>query len=298
MRSVREKRTGCDVLLLLLLPALTCIAQVRIIEGVERDIGFTEMDSTVLRTLERWFQSQLQHASQAAAASEYEADEADALFSLAGLHLNKGTYSAGEEPARRALKIWQRVKGADHKDMMKAKNLLAQLLQFQGKLDEARPLYTELLEVGRRTLGAEDKHTLVYMNNLAALLEAQGHLEEARPLLVDALEGKRRTLGPNHPSTLSSMNSLAALLQEQGHLEEARPLYVDALEGRRRTLGPNHPSTFTSMLNLATLLADVKERDEAAALLRECFEGMQRVLGQHHPHTIMCKEWMDHLGIQ
>jgi hypothetical protein len=94
------------------------------------------------------------------------------------------------------------------------------------------------------------------------------------------------------------MINLAGLLQAQGHLEEARPLYVDALEGRRRTLGPNHPDTFTSMLNLATLLADVKERDEAAALLRECFEGSQRVLGPNHPRTILCKQWMDHLGIQ
>ena len=48
MRSVRERRTGCVVLLLLLLAAVvTRIVQVRIMEGVERDIGFTEMDSTV-----------------------------------------------------------------------------------------------------------------------------------------------------------------------------------------------------------------------------------------------------------
>ena len=67
------------LLLLLLLAVVMRIVQVRIMEGVERDIGFTEMDSTVLRTLERWFQSQLHDASHAAAASQSEADEADAL---------------------------------------------------------------------------------------------------------------------------------------------------------------------------------------------------------------------------
>ena len=83
--------------------------QVRIMEGVEQSVGFTEMDSAVLRALEQWFQSQLQGASQAAAASSSEVEQADALYSLAKLHYDKGTYSAGEAPARQAVEIWARV---------------------------------------------------------------------------------------------------------------------------------------------------------------------------------------------
>ncbi len=52
------------------------------------------------------------------------------------------------------------------------------------------------------------------------------------------------------------------------------------------------------MWNLALFLEDVKERAATAALLRECLEGRQRVLGPNHPHTIMCKEYMDKLGIE
>ena len=155
--------------------------QVRIMEGVEQSVGFTEMDSAVLRALEQWFQSQLQGASQAAAASSSEVDQADALFSLARLHYDKGTYSAGEAPARQAVEIWVRVLGAEHSNTMAAKAFLAGLLTAQGKLDEARPLYEQALEGYRRTLGSSHPDTLTGMNNLAALLQAQGKLDEARP---------------------------------------------------------------------------------------------------------------------
>ena len=52
------------------------------------------------------------------------------------------------------------------------------------------------------------------------------------------------------------------------------------------------------MWNLALFLEVVKERAAAAALLRECLEGWQRVLGPNHPNTIMCKKYMNKLGIE
>ena len=270
--------------------------QVLILEGVERVIGFTQMDSTVLRTLEQWFQSQLQGASEAAAASSSDVDEANALtlYSLAKLHFDKGTYSAGEAPARQAVEIWTRLKGAS---MTAFNTLLASLLQKQGKLEEARPLFEENLEVSRRTLGNHHMETLTNMNNLALLLQHQSKLEYARILFEETLQGLRGTLGSSHPLTLTSLGNLAELLRTQGNLGEARSLQEQAVEGQRRALGPNHPDTLRSMWNLATLLQDMKH-EAAAAMLRKCFEGRQRVLGPKHPSTIMCKIYMDERGIQ
>ena len=59
---------------------------------------------------------------------------------------------------------------------------LAQLLQDQGKLSEAEPLFREALAARRRTLGDEHPDTLTSVNNMASLLLDQGKLDEARAI--------------------------------------------------------------------------------------------------------------------
>ena len=133
-------------------------------------------------------------------------------------------------------------------------NNLAVLLEDQGKLNEAEPLFRESLEGSRRTLGDTHPSTLTSINNLGSLLLAQGKLSEAELLLREALEVKRRTLGDTHPSTLASINNLASLLQAHGKLDEAEPLYRQAVSGAKKTLGVEHPTTVTFQENLHELL--------------------------------------------
>jgi tetratricopeptide (TPR) repeat protein len=75
---------------------------------------------------------------------------------------------------------------------------MARLLQAQGKLSEAEPLYREALEARRRTLGDTHPSTLASISNMAVLLQDQGKLSEAEPLYREALEASRRTLGDTH----------------------------------------------------------------------------------------------------
>ena len=68
-------------------------------------------------------------------------------------------------------------------DALIATNSLGLLLQEQGKLEEAEPLFREVLQVRRETLGSTHPDTLVSVKNLHLLLQAQGKLEEAKALL-------------------------------------------------------------------------------------------------------------------
>ena len=165
-------------------------------------------------------------------------------------------------------------------------NNLAGLLQDQGKLNEAEPLYREALEALRPTLGDTHPFTLISISNLGRLLQDQGKPNEAEPLLMDALEGSRRTLGDNHPDTLTSINNLASLLQAQGKLTEAEPLFREALEGLRRTLGDTHPNTLSGFNNLASFLKTQGKLNEAEPLYREALEARRRTLGDTHPETL------------
>ena len=101
-------------------------------------------------------------------------------------------------------------------------SVLGQQLQFQGKYDEAEPLFREALTVCCEVLG--DRHnleTLTAIGNLASLLLDQGKLDEAEPLFREALAGKRETLGdrhltPEHPD-LDRQPGVAAGRPGQAH---------------------------------------------------------------------------------
>ena len=104
-------------------------------------------------------------------------------------------------------------------------NNLAVLLQAQGDLAGARPLYERALAIREKVLGAEHPDTATSLNNLASLLQDQGDLAGARPLYERALAICEKVLGAEHPDTATSLNNLADLLQAQGDLAGARPLY-------------------------------------------------------------------------
>ena len=68
---------------------------------------------------------------------------------------------------------------------------LGLLLQYQGKYDEAEPLYREALKVHRETARRPPPgSTLISINNLghaARRLKNQGKYDEAEPLYREAL---------------------------------------------------------------------------------------------------------------
>jgi tetratricopeptide (TPR) repeat protein len=130
------------------------------------------------------------------------------------------------------------VLGPEHPDTATGLDHLAFLLQAQGDLAEARPLYERALA------------TATGLSYLALLLVAQGDLAGARPLSERALAMYEKVLGPEHPNTATSLNNLANLLRDQGDLTGARPLYERALAIREKVLGPEHPDTARSLNNL------------------------------------------------
>jgi tetratricopeptide (TPR) repeat protein len=90
---------------------------------------------------------------------------------------------------------------------------LALLLQAEGELAAARPLYERALAIRERVLGPDHPDTASSLNNLAGLLEDQGELAAARPLYERALATYERVLGPDHPDTATVRRNLANLSQ-------------------------------------------------------------------------------------
>jgi tetratricopeptide (TPR) repeat protein len=84
---------------------------------------------------------------------------------------------------------------------------LAVLLQRQGDLAAARPLFERALAIYEKVLGPEPS-----LYNLAAVLRAQGDLAEARSLYERALAILEKVRGPEHRDTARVRNNLALLV--------------------------------------------------------------------------------------
>ncbi|HEX3045013.1 MAG TPA: tetratricopeptide repeat protein [Bacillota bacterium] len=156
-------------------------------------------------------------------------------------------------------------------------------LFYQGRYEEAEPLYKRALEIRERVQGLDHPDTTTSLNNLALLYTNQGRYEEAEPLYKQALEIRERVQGLDHPDTATSMNNLAYLFDIQGRYEEAEPFYKRALVIREEILGPYHPHTASSLNNLAFLYYNQGRYEEAEPLYKRALVIREGILGPYHP---------------
>ena len=212
--------------------------------------------------------------------------EAAVRSSLAVSYHSIGYANLALPHAQAALALRRPLLGDDHPDTLASINNVGYLLQVQGMLDQAEPLYREALERRRRVLGDEHPDTLTSINNVGYLLQGQGKPDQAEPMFREALERCRRVLGDDHPDTLGSINNMGYVLEAQGKVDQAELLWREALERRRRVLGDDHRSTLISINNIAALLMRQGKLDQAEPLFREAEERSRRVLGDDHPDTL------------
>jgi hypothetical protein len=170
----------------------------------------------------------------------------------------------------RALAICENAQalGPDYPDTATSLNNLACLLQAQGHLPEARPLFERVLAIHEKALGFDHPQTARSLDNLASLLQQQGNLTGARRLFERALAINESALSPEHPSFNRVRCNLARLLLAIGQPTEALVLAESALMAHDKILGPNQPWTQDSACVTAHAL-DVLDRSEEAAALRK-----------------------------
>jgi len=100
-----------------------------------------------------------------------------------------------------ALQARRETLGDRHRDTLTSINNLASLLQDNGDLAAAEPLYREALQARRETLGDRHPDTLISINNFAVFLYTQGEEDEAKRLCREAVDASKEVLGAEHPDT-------------------------------------------------------------------------------------------------
>jgi len=170
------------------------------------------------------------HAAEAA--GQDDLDTAAALYDLAIVRRQAGSFDEAAALYHRALAIRERLQGPTHRDVATVLNNLAALEVARENYDAARPLLERALTIRQQALGDQDPLTVQSVNNLALLYAAQGNAAAAEPLYQRAIAALEKTDPPHRADLDRVLDNYAALLRDTGRETEADR--IEARAGRVR----------------------------------------------------------------
>jgi len=187
------------------------------------------------------------------------------------------------EAARRAIKIKEDLLGADHPDVARSVNNLANLLVESGDYAGAKPLYERVLRIQDQKLDPNDPLIAKTLNNFANLISDMGDYTGSRPLYERALHIKEGAYGPEDPQLISTLLGLAILMRLTGEYMEARHYCERAVHIADVKLRPGHPRRGSTMATLASIAVEMGDYAEARNLLERTLALQERELEPDHP---------------
>jgi CHAT domain-containing protein/tetratricopeptide (TPR) repeat protein len=218
---------------------------------------------------------------EAAARARYGTEHgwyAAALTRQAHVLRAQAKYAQAEELYRRALPIWEKVRGPVHVDVASTHVNLARVTASQGRHDEAEPLFRRGLEAYEKLGNANAVADA--LNHLGLLLRTRARHGEAEQAFNRALKIYEPNKGSGYAWTL---NNLARLQIDQGRPGEAEQPLKEALAIYEEAHGANHPTIAMCLNNLARAYRELGRHNEAEPLLRRALAIYEGARGELHP---------------
>jgi serine/threonine protein kinase len=246
---------------------------------VRRTLGNTYLTLGKLDDAEKHFREALHDRRELF--GRWHPDVAESFRDLATVEGEKRSHAAAESLMREAIAINQRCFGVDADTLSADLNILARLLQYQGRYAEAESIQHVAIDMSARKGKTSIDHA-VLLSNLATIYIEQAKIAPAESLLRAALEIQESALGGDHPVVVTTKNNLAVALNRHGRPDQAEPLYREVVDASRRILGEAHPLVGQRLVNLANLLRLQDRHGEAQALLWEAIRIQKEALGDEH----------------
>ena len=185
-------------------------------------------------------------------------------------------------------------------------NQLAAAYKRDGRLDDARDMYLQVLDWRRTNLGDDHLETMRAEYNLALIpvlagIDARRDADEAAATslietgltaLIDAQAKAERVLGPDHSHTLVCASEICSQLNRLGRLEEAEPKYRALLSAQERKLGADHWRRRQTLANYGRLLQKLERHADAASAYEQCLPGYRSARGVDAPDTVTITTWL------
>jgi serine/threonine protein kinase len=208
----------------------------------------------------------------AALTSTRGADDPDTLRSTLGLieeQTEVGEFAAAQQRLSMELPLAERVGGRDGELTIKAHEDQAVLLTYEGRYEQAEPIFRDVIARETRHWGAEGTKTLDTMNEFAIMYLESNRFAQAEVILEKMLPIEQTMYGPEHSSTMNITSNLAGALRQQGTPEKiaaSGPYYRHVYAYSLRKYGENHENTIIATGNYGNYLIDVGQFDQAIAL--------------------------------
>ncbi|WP_422056721.1 tetratricopeptide repeat protein [Sphingomonas sp.] len=196
-----------------------------------------------------------------------------------------GDYQRAEQIDRAVLRFKSAQLGPDDPSLARSYGNLGVVLEAQGKVDEARPLFRKALAMAIAAYGPDHLRTAPFRGYLADTLSLAEQEAERRRLV--ALY--RDQLGAGHPDTLNALAQLAHVYAALGRHGEAEGAFREIVAQGERTWGPDNVNFADSLIALALSLARQLRPGtlaEMQSLIARGWSIQRAALGPEHPDTI------------
>lgn len=184
----------------------------------------------------------------------------------------QGRFAAAIELARDVAGRAETLLGKDHLVTLYAKTALAQRLFNEDLIDQARPIYVEVLESLQRILGDQHPYVSAIRSDMAMIDAQIGDPHQALASLRQIAETERELFGSEHRESILSQINVAKVLASLNRHDEAIALYQQGLDFANGGLGPHSSVSQQIRVLLATSLYAQETFEAAETLLLEVLE--------------------------
>ncbi|WP_163992336.1 protein kinase domain-containing protein [Pyxidicoccus caerfyrddinensis] len=233
------------------------------------------------------FEEARRSLTQAALSAEAGRSFAVLVQSLSALAWVQSTRLAAPEEAfhhlQRAEAVLEQLQDPDLAADVKATR--AELLEAQGRFDEAEPLLAELVD--RAGARADTWEWAQMRMRQGVLLMKQGRPMDARRIHEEATARYEKLRGPSDWEVATALLNLGATLYEQGELTRAEELFQRALRTYQSFFGKPALDTALTLTNLALLYSEWGRSREALQAAEEAVAMARQLLTPDHPYLGM-----------
>lgn len=145
--------------------------------------------------------------------------------------------------------------------------LLANILAFADRCDEAIALLEPAIDILSETLGPDDRRTVTGRAVLANIAFKQGHYGKAAAVWGALKDHFTRITGARSINALVNDQNIALALKRSKKVAEAETIFRETLAAARQVFGEDAPSPQLLKYELADILLDRRKTDEAELLL-------------------------------
>jgi serine/threonine protein kinase len=193
---------------------------------------------------------------------------------------------AAETHLERALQIYKKYLGPEHRQTLSSMNRLAWLRVNQGQNQEAAELLEEGLAAAQHVFGSEESITLSFANTLGCVYKNLGRCNDAEQLYLKTIPIAQRVLGSKNNLSLMMVGNLGQIYEEQGRYDEAEQQYLETLRLSDGFWDDENVNTLVYKDFLAQVYVEKQQYEDAKRIYLEILPIQRRINGEEHWRTL------------